>query len=164
MRTLKRRRKESKTDYSKRLKLLKSGLPRIVFRKTNKYLIAQYIISEETKDKVKIGLTSKILTKYGWPENFKGSLKSTPAAYFTGLLIGKEIIKNKKESPIADFGMLRVLPKSKIYAFLKGLVDSGVKIKYKEENFPKDERLFGKHLKKDFSEVFNKIKASIEKK
>ena len=164
MRTLKRRRKESKTDYSKRLKLLKSGLPRIVFRKTNKYLIAQYIISEETKDKVKIGMTSKILTKYGWPNDFKGSLKSIPAAYLMGFLIGKEITKNKKENPIADFGMLRVLPKSKIYAFLKGLVDSEVKIKYKEENFPKDERLFGKHLKKDFSEFFNKIKASIEKK
>ena len=164
MRTLKRRRKESKTDYSKRLKLLKSGLPRIVFRKTNKYLIAQYITSEETKDKVKIGLTSKILTKYGWPEDFKGSLKSTPAAYLIGFLIGKDIIKNKKQTPIADFGMLRVLPKSKIYAFLKGLIDSGVKIKHKEENFPKEERLIGKNLKKDFSEIFKKIKINIEKK
>jgi len=164
MKTLKRRRKENKTDYLKRFKLLKSGLPRIVFRKTNKYLIAQYVISEETKDKINIGITSKILLKYGWAENFKGSLKSTPAAYFTGLLIGKEIINNKKETPIADFGMLRVLSKSKIYAFLKGLVDSGVKIKYKEENFPKEERIFGKHLKKDFSKIFNNIKKNIEKK
>ena len=61
MKTLKRRRKENKTDYAKRLKLLKSETPRIVFRKTNKYLIAQYIVSEETHDKVEIGITSKIL-------------------------------------------------------------------------------------------------------
>ena len=164
MKTLKRRRKENKTDYAKRLKLLKSETPRIVFRKTNKYLIAQYIVSEETKDKVEIGITSKVLMKYEWPENFKGSLKSIPAAYLIGLLIGKEIIKNKKTTPIADFGMLRVLPKSKIYAFLKGLVDSNVKIKYKEENFPKEERLKGKDLKKDFSEFFNKVKENINKK
>jgi len=164
MKTLKRRRKENKTDYSKRLKLLKSERPRIVFRKTNKYLIAQYITSEETKDKVEIGITSKVLTKYGWPKDFSGSLKSTPAAYFTGLLIGKEIINSKKETPIADFGMLRVLSKSKIYAFLKGLVDSGIKIKCKKENFPKEDRIFGKHLEKDFSKNFNKIKINIEKK
>jgi len=164
MKTLRRRRKENKTDYLKRFKLLKSGSPRIIFRKTNKYLIAQYVISEETKDKINMGITSKILLKYGWPENFRGSLKSTPAAYFTGLLIGKEIINNKKEEPIADFGMLRVLSKSKIYAFLKGLVDSGVKIKYKEENFPKEDRIFGKHLKKDFSKIFNDVKTNIEKK
>ena len=164
MRTLKRRRKENKTDYLKRFKLLKSGLPRIVFRKTNKYLIAQYVISEEAKDKTDTGITSKILLKYGWPENFKGSLKSTPASYFTGLLIGKKVIDNKKETPIADFGMLRVLSKSKVHAFLKGLVDSGVKIKCKEENFPKEDRIFGKHLKKDFSKIFNDIKTNIEKK
>jgi large subunit ribosomal protein L18 len=35
-----RRRREGKTDYSKRINLLKSGAPRIVFRKTNRYLIA----------------------------------------------------------------------------------------------------------------------------
>ena len=56
MKTLKRRRKENKTDYGKRLKLLKSGIPRIVFRKTNKYLIAQYVKSEQTKDKIEIGV------------------------------------------------------------------------------------------------------------
>jgi len=163
MKTLKRRRREHKTDYSKRLKLLKSELPRIVFRKTNKYLIAQYIISEETKDKIEIGITSKILINYGWPKNFEGSLKSIPASYLTGLLIGKKIIKENKEPPITDFGMLKVLPKSKIYAFLKGLIDAEVKIKYKEENFPNEKRIIGEHLKNNFSNIFNEIKLSIEK-
>ena len=163
MKTLKRRRRENKTDYLKRLKLLKSGSPRIVFRKTNKYLIVQYVTSEETKDKIEIGMTSKKLINYGWPKDFGGSLKSLPASYLIGLLIGKEILKNKKETPIVDFGMIRIKSKSKVHAFLKGLVDSGIKLKHKKENFPNDERISGKHLKKDFSNMFNEIKSKIER-
>ena len=80
MKTLKRRRKEAKTDYGIRLKLLKSGVPRIVFRKSNRYIIAQYVTSNEAQDRVVVGITSKILLKYGWPEDMKGSLKSLPAS------------------------------------------------------------------------------------
>ena len=163
MKTLKRRRRENKTDYLKRLKLLKSDSPRIVFRKTNKYLIVQYTTSEETKDKIEIGMTSKKLINYGWPKDLEGSLKSLPASYLVGLLIGKEILKNKKETPIVDFGMIRIVSKSKVHAFLKGLIDSGIKLKHKKENFPNDERISGKHLKKDFSKIFNEIKSKIEK-
>ena len=163
MKTLKRRRRENKTDYLKRLKLLKSDSPRIVFRKTNKYLIVQYVKSEETKDKIEIGITSKKLINHGWPKDLEGSLKSIPASYLIGLLIGKEILKNKKEIPIVDFGMIRIVSKSKVHAFLKGLVDSGIKLKHKKENFPNDERISGKHLKKDFSKIFNEIKSKIEK-
>lgn len=164
MRTLKRRRHEGKTDYLKRLKLLKSGLPRIVFRKTNKYIIAQYITSREAQDKVEINVTSKKLKEYGWPDEFNGSLKSIPASYLTGLLIGKEIINKKLEPPIIDFGMLRVLSKNKCFAFLKGIVDSGLQMKYNSEDFPEGERISGKNMKKDFSKTFNEIKSKIEKK
>ncbi|MBU0894331.1 MAG: 50S ribosomal protein L18 [Nanoarchaeota archaeon] len=160
MKTQKRRRKESKTNYSKRIKLLKSMSPRIVFRKTNKYLIAQYILSKEAQDKVEIGVNSKDLIKYGWPKEFIGSLKSIPAAYFTGFLIGEEI-KTKKETPIIDFGMIRNLHKTKIYAFLKGLVDAGVKIKTKEKVFPSEDIIKGSNLKNKIP--FEEIKSKIEK-
>ncbi len=164
MRTQKRRRKERKTDYLKRLKLLKSEKPRVVFRKTNRYVIAQYILSEEAKDKIIFGRNSKELMKFGWPKEFEGSLKSIPASYLLGFLIGKKIIKDKLEMPIIDFGMIRPLHKSKIYAFQKGLIDYGVKIKSsKKEIFPEEERIIGKNLKKDFSGIFNKIKQEIEK-
>ncbi len=161
--TLKRRRKENKTDYLKRLKLLKSGIPRIVFRKTNKYLIVQYVSSKHAKDKVEMGLSSKQLIKYGWPKEFQGSLKSIPASYLTGFLIGKKIINEKKETPIIDFGMMRVLHKTKIFGFLKGLIDAGVEIKYKKDVFPNDKKITGKNLKKDFSKIFNEIKSKISK-
>ncbi len=163
MRIQKRRRREGKTDYGKRLKLLKSYSPRILFRKTNKYIIAEYITSKEAQDKIEIGITSKKLMEFGWPEEFAGSLKSLPASYLTGLLIGKEIIKKKLKTPIVDFGMMRVISKNRGYAFIKGLIDAGVKIKCEEEQFPEEERIEGKNLKEDFSKTFKEIKSKISK-
>ena len=156
MRVAKKRRRKSKTDYLKRIKLLKSRKPRVVFRKTNKYIIAQYIISKEAKDNIRIGVNSKILLKYGWPKEKIGSLKSIPAAYLTGYLIGKKILKNKLENPIVDFGMIRTLYKTRVFAFLKGLIDSGIKIPCKEEAFPEEERI----MKKDIN--VNEVKSKIE--
>ena len=163
MKTQKKRRKENKTDYKKRLNLLKSRIPRVVLRRTNRYFIVQYVESEEAKDKVIFGFNSKILLKYGWPEEFKGSLKSTPAAYLTGYLTGKKILKDKLKQPIIDFGMIRTLHKTKIYGFLKGLIDSGIKINCKKETFPEEERILGKNLKKDFSKKLEEIKIKLEK-
>jgi large subunit ribosomal protein L18 len=161
MRTLKRRRKERKTDYGKRFKLLRSGRSRIVFRKSNRYIIAQYILCKEAKDEVKLGVTSRNLLNYGWQEKFKGSLKSIPASYLTGFLIGKKIKKKNLETPIFDIGMNRNLPKTKVYAFLKGLVDSGINMDYKEKIFPEEEKIKGRYIKNKIS--FEEIKSRIEK-
>jgi len=161
IKTVKKRRHECKTNYSKRLKLLKGNRPRLVFRKTNQYLIGQYVVSVAAQDKVEIGITSKYLLKNGWPEEFSGSLKSIPAAYLTGYLLGNKIISNKKETPIVDFGMTRTDHKTKVFAFLKGLIDSGVETDCPEEAFPEKERIEGKFMKKDFSETFKKIKEKI---
>lgn len=160
----KRRRRESKTDYSKRMKLLKSESPRIVFRKTNRYIIGQYVTSDEAQDKIEIGITSKNLLSYGWPKEFEGSLKSLSASYLTGFLIGKEIMKKKLETPIVDFGMIRVIGKNKAFAFLKGVADAGIEINCPEESFPEEDRISGKHMKSDFSKTFKEIKLKIEGK
>jgi large subunit ribosomal protein L18 len=160
MRTPKRRRLENKTDYLKRLKLLKSKRPRLVFRKTNRYIIAQYVESINAQDSVVMGIDSKELFGYGWPEEAKGSLKSISASYLTGLLMGKRILKKKLEAPIVDFGMIRNIHKSKTHAFLKGLVDAGLEIKVKEETFPEEERIKGEHMKNKIP--FEKIKSKIE--
>lgn len=161
MKTQKRRRKEGKTDYLKRLKLLKSGKPRVVFRRTNRYILAQYVVSNEAKDKVVFGTTSKELLTYGFPEKSAGSLKSISASYLTGLLTGKKIISKKLEIPILDAGMIRVIHKTKIYGFIKGLIDAGIKINCDEENFPEEERIKGNQLKNKIP--FEEIKSQIEK-
>src|SRR3989344_2124893 len=160
MKTIKRRRKENKTDYGKRFKLLKGGLPRIVFRKTNRYLVAQYIISSKAQDKVVLGIDSKNLIEYGWPKESGYNLKSIPDSYLLGYLIGKKIVIQKLKNPIADFGMMVSIHKSKIYAFLKGLIDSGIEMTYKKEIFPEEVRIKGEHLKNKIP--FEKIKQKIE--
>ena len=163
MKTQKRRRNENKTDYGKRMKLLTSRKPRLVLRKTNRYVLGQYVTSKETQDKVELSANSKDLLEYGWPKEFEGSLKSIPAAYLTGFLIGKKIVKAKKENPIADFGMMRAIQKSKLYSFIKGVVDAGVKLPHDPKVFPEEARINGKNLKKDFTSFFSKIKSTIEK-
>jgi large subunit ribosomal protein L18 len=161
MRTQKRRRKENKTDYLKRLKLLKGETPRIVFRKTNKYIISEYTVSKEAQDRVVFGMDSRKLNEYGWPKNAQGGLKSITAAYLTGYLTGKTIIKQKLDTPILDAGMNRMLHKNKIYAFLKGVIDSGIKINCAKEFFPEESRIKGDHLKNKVP--FNEIKSKIDK-
>jgi len=159
--TRKRRREEGKTDYRARLNLLKSNLPRIVFRKTNKYIIGQYVKSEEAKDKVVIGVNSKMLLKYGWNNEMAGSLKSLPASYLTGFLLGRKIIdKEDKTKAVFDLGLIRNVPKSRAYAFLKGVVDAGVDINCNEKIFPDEARISGKHMKKSID--FQKIRKELE--
>lgn len=164
IRVQRRRRREQKTDYLHRLKILKGKKPRVVFRKTNKYIIAQYITSREAQDKVEISMDSRALKEYGWPEEFSGSLKSLPASYLTGYLIGKEIKEKKLEDPVIDIGLIRAVHKTRVFAFIKGIIDSGIKIACAKEAFPDEKRIEGKNLKKDFTKIFNEIKNKISKK
>lgn len=161
MKIQKRRRRENKTDYLKRIKLLKSDKPRIVFRKTNRYILSQYVTSHEAQDRVVFSVNSKDLIKYGWPKDKEGSLKSLTASYMTGYLTGKEIHKRKAETPIIDFGMIKVMHKTKTFAFIKGLIDAGVKINCDKKDFPNEDRIKGEHLNAKIS--FNEIKSKIDK-
>jgi len=52
------------------------------------------------------------------------------------------------------------LHKTKIYAFLKGLLDAGLKIKHQEKVFPDENRIKGEHLKNKIN--FTEIKSKIE--
>jgi len=157
-RTIRRRRLEAKTDYKTRLALLKSGKPRLVVRKTNKYIIAQIVISEIAQDKVLISHTSRDLLSKGWPKEKAGSLKSRAAAYCLGLLIGSQA-SSKVKSAILDIGMHRAVSKSRIYAVLKGAVDSGLDVPHNPESLPSEEMLEGN---KNTREILAKIKKNIK--
>jgi len=164
MKTQRKRKQQRKTDYQARIGMLKSEIPRIVVRRTNKYIIIQYVKSKEAQDSVILGISSKKLLKYGWPEKNKGSLKSVTAAYLTGYYIGKKILeKEPKARAILDIGLQRNISGNRLYAALKGLVDSGIDIKCNEKIFPSKERLEGKHLKSDLKDDFDKVKKNIEK-
>ena len=159
MKTIRKRKKQGKTDYKARLTMLKSGMPRIAIRKTNKYINIQYIKSENAKDKVIFTFSSRELLKNGWPKEVKGSLKSISAAYLTGLIAGKKVLEEKNDKLILDIGLQRNIHGSRIYAALKGLVDAGAKIPYDEKCFPSDEKIEGKNLSKEIQEAFIKIRS-----
>lgn len=156
-RTIRRRRREGKTDYKARLSLLKSGRPRAVFRKTNRHIIGQIVSSEVSQDKVVVSVTSKDLLAKGWPENLKGSLKSLQASYLTGFLLGKKS-KDIKEA-VFDIGLQRNIHKSKLYAFLKGLIDSGFDIPCGENCLPDEKYLNNNEKTKG---LIDKIKGEIK--
>lgn len=153
-RTIRRRRLEAKTDYKARLALLKSGKPRLVVRKTNKYIIAQIVLSEIAQDKVVINLSSKDLLAKGWPKERSGSLKSLAASYCLGLLIGKQA-KEKVKEAILDIGMHRNVSRSRLYAVLKGAVDAGLNVSHAAESLPTKEMI---ESNKNTRDILIKIK------
>lgn len=159
LRTIRKRRKECKTDYKLRMGLLQSSLPRIVVRRTNKYFIVQIVESKEAQDKVLSGVTSKDLLENGWNEKFAGSLKSISAAYLTGYLLAKKV---KKGDFILDLGMAVQKKAGRIYAVAAGLVDGGLKVRVSDKVLPSKERLMGEHLKPEVKEMIAKVKAGIK--
>ena len=138
--TQRRRRRERKTDYKARLALLKADRPRLVVRKTNRYILAQIVKSDTAQDKVLIECSSKELLTKGWPKELAGSLKSLTAAYLTGYLLVKKM-KEKQGEFILDTGLNRNVKGSRLYAVLKGALDAGLKIAHKSEALPTDERI-----------------------
>jgi large subunit ribosomal protein L18 len=159
MKLNKRRRIENKTNYTKRLILLKGNSPRLVIRKTNKYIVLQIIESKNAQDKVIFYASTKELLKHGWPKENKGSLKSLSAAYLAGLLLGKKAGKIKGRL-IADTGLYPNTKGSRIYAAIKGVHDSGLEINFNEEIMPGKEKIEGKMQKLDT--IFNKVKGAIK--
>ncbi len=158
-----KRRKEKKTNYNRRLKLLLSKKPRLVVRKSLKYTYAQIIKYKKDADQTLVSCSSKNLSKFGW----KGSYSNVPAAYLTGFLIGKKAVKNKIKSAVLDVGLQSCTKGGKIYAALKGAIDAGLNIpksEKTEEMFPSEDRIKGKHIKdKEIEKIFNSVKAKIEK-
>src|SRR6056297_2381945 len=160
MRLDKRRRKEGKTNYSKRRKLLEGGHLRLVVRKTNNYVIMQIIECNDAQDNVLYSVNTRELLNKGWPKDKKGSLKSIPAAYLGGLLLGSKA-KELKEKVILDQGLAPGTYGSRIYAVVKGIAEGGIEINYNEKISPSDERIKGENTKLS-QEEFDKIKENIK--
>ena len=154
-----RRKREGKTDYKKRLKLISSGKPRLVVRRSLRNIIVQIVEFHPDGDKVLAHAHSKELEKLGW----KGYGKNISAAYLVGLLCAKKATQAGIKQAVFDIGLYQSVKGSVIYATLKGAVDGGLEIPHSEEVYPAEERIQGEHLKKgenikkNFEEVKNKI-------
>ncbi len=137
-----RRRREGKTDFKKRLELVKSGKTRLVIRRSLSGMNIQFIDYDVNGDKTIASAVSKELKKMGWTY----SLKNLPAAYLTGLLAGKKARTKNINEAILDTGLQISTKGSRIYAALKGVIDSGLNVPHSKEILPSDERLQGKHI------------------
>lgn len=137
-----KRRHKALTDYYKRRRLILSGKPRLVVRKTNRYVIAQIVKAEPHGDVTLVSAHSGELRKYGW----KGGLKNTPSAYLVGLLIGLKALRAGITEAILDIGLHRAVPGARVFAVAKGAVDAGMDIPIGDEIVPSDERVRGKHI------------------
>lgn len=153
-----RRRREGKTDYRKRIRIIKSGKIRVVVRNSLRNVRVQFVRYNEIGDIILASAISKELnSKFQW----KYSTSTTPAAYLTGLLAGKRAIDKGINEGILDIGRQIPVAGSKNFAALKGVLDSGIKCTYNNEKIPKDERILGKHLNKEIAVAVNQIKNSI---
>lgn len=153
-----RRRREGKTDYRKRLSLLRSGKVRMVVRKSLKNTQVQFVEYKEEGDNILVTANSKELKdKFQW----KFSTSTTPAAYLTGLLAGTRAKEKGISECILDIGRYPASTGCKVFAALKGTIDAGIECPYSEEKFPSEDRITGKHLDKEISSSFKDIKNKI---
>ncbi len=137
-----RRRREGKTNYKKRLALLKSGKLRVVIRRTNRYIIVQFMKFKPEGDEVVAQAYSKELNKFGW---IYGS-KNLPAAYLTGYLAGLRAKSKGINETVLDIGRFPSTKGSKIYAALKGVLDAGIEVPHSPDILPSEERIKGEHI------------------
>lgn len=138
-----RRRREGRTNYHVRYKLILSKKPRVVIRKSNASTTLQLVMAEQTGDKTLLTVNSRQLQDFG----YSFSKSNLPAAYLTGLLFGKKMLALGISEGIADIGLHASTKGNRIYAAVKGVVDAGVDVPHSPEIFPAEERISGKHIK-----------------
>eukprot|EP00401_Gymnodinium_catenatum_P008015 CAMPEP_0117567150 /NCGR_PEP_ID=MMETSP0784-20121206/57453_1 /TAXON_ID=39447 /ORGANISM="" /LENGTH=313 /DNA_ID=CAMNT_0005365001 /DNA_START=55 /DNA_END=996 /DNA_ORIENTATION=- len=161
-----RRRREGKTDYKARVKMVRQDKNkfntrkyRLIVRFSNRQCICQVAYATIAGDIVVSHATSKELEKYG----ITVGLKNYAAAYCTGLLVARrtlkkfgldEAIKGKEEIDgeefhvededndqrpfkcILDVGIRRTCVGHRMWGALKGAVDGGLHVPHSTKNFP----------------------------
>jgi len=152
-----RRRRTGKTNFHRRARLLRSGLPRLVVRRSNKHHLVSVVRAEVIGDKILVAASSQHLKTYGW----KGATGNVPAAYLTGYLAGKYALAVGIKQAILDIGINSCTKDTRIAAMLCGAVQAGLSIPHDPEIFPSEERITGQiiaefaaKLKKDQPERY----------
>jgi large subunit ribosomal protein L18 len=152
-----KRRAKKKTNYKKRLGLLKSESTRLVIRKSLSNIFVQFVNFDPKGDQTVACALSTELKKIGWDKT-----GNVPAAYLTGLLAGKKAREKKIDSAILDLGLQTSTKGSRIYAALKGVIDSGINVPHSEDILPSEDRIKGKHISEETVKKFEDVKKKIE--
>jgi len=153
-----RRRREGKTDYRVRLRLLKSGEARAVVRFSGRRVRVAIVKYDPVGDRVVAAAESAELGRVGFP---LASLASTPAAYLTAYLAGLRSKSAGAEYAVLDTGIRQPTQGGRLSAALKGLLDSGVEVPHGEGGFPSPDRLSGAHLPKPLPQPLEAYKLKL---
>ena len=137
-----RRRREVRTDYHQRLRLLKSGKPRLVARVSNKHVRAQLATPGPHGDEIHAAASSEDLSEYGW-EAPTGNL---PSAYLTGYLAGLRAVEAGLEEAVLDLGLNTATPGNRVFAVQEGAIDAGLDIPHSESVLADWSRNRGEHI------------------
>ncbi len=137
-----RRRREGRTDYYARGKLLLSEHPRMVVRRTNREIIIQLSVPDQAGDRTLVAAYSRELAGYG----YTGPGSNTPASYLTGILFGARCRKAGYPAAILDIGLRRASPGARVFAALKGALKAGLSVPHSADVLPDDSRIRGEHI------------------
>ncbi len=137
-----RRRREGKTNYHKRLGLLLSEKHRMVVRKGGNNTIIQLVEHSETGDITLVSANALELKKLG----YKGATGNTPAAYLAGVLFGTRALHKGYNEGVLDLGLNASSKGSRVYAALKGVLESGFEVPHNEGPLPSSKRVNGEHI------------------
>ena len=154
-----KRRRELRTDYKKRLALLKSGKARFVVRKSSNSAIAEVVVYRPEGDMVKASFTSSSLRKLGW----KGHSGNLPSAYLAGYACAKKALRQGVKQAVLDIGLISPVHGSVPFAALKGALDAGLAVPADAGVFPSQERCMGRHISDETARNFSEVKSAIER-
>ncbi len=153
-----RRRREGRTDYRQRARLLRARTPRAVVRTSLRHISVQIVDFDPKGDQVLVTAHSRELLDMGWSK----ATGNVPAAYLTGYLAGKKAVAKGLTEAVLDIGLKVPARGATVFAALKGMLDAGMAIPHGKEVLPSKERLAGKHIGEDVEKMVQDVRSRME--
>lgn len=153
-----RRRREERTNYYSRKKLLSSHEARAVVRRSNRNVTIQLAEFGMEGDSILASASTRELPAMGWTR----SCSSIPAAYLVGYLAGKRAVAAGIEYAVLDIGMQKVKHGGVLFATVAGMCDAGLEVPHGEDVLPEEDRLLGRHIDEAIEAEIDGIKEKME--
>jgi len=138
---MRRRRREVRTDYHQRLRLLKSGKPRLVARVSNAHVRAQLVTPGSDGDETHAAASSEELGEYGWDAPTGTSPARTSPGTSQALAVDAGL-----DEAVLDIGLNTATPGNKTFAVQEGAIDAGLEIPHNDDVLADWSRTRGEHI------------------
>ncbi len=153
-----RRKREGRTDYHKRLKMLSGNATRLVIRRSLHNMRLQLVDYHPQGDKVLLTVTTSELRKLG----YKGGTGNLPAAYLAGALLAVKAKEKGVTRAVPDIGVTTPVAGALVFAVVAGAREAGLDVPADEKALPMKDRLIGKHIAA-YAQLLRKDEAAYKK-